>query len=45
VVIPPASWLAAAVIGTLAVLGVLAALPARIGAARPVSPVLRADSG
>jgi putative ABC transport system permease protein len=44
VVVPPASWLAGAVLGTLAVLAVLAALPARIGAARPVSPVLRADS-
>ncbi|HTZ24559.1 MAG TPA: FtsX-like permease family protein [Streptosporangiaceae bacterium] len=44
VVVPPVSWLAGAALGTLAVLAVLAALPARVGAARPVSPVLRADS-
>jgi putative ABC transport system permease protein len=44
VVIPPASWLAGAALGTLAVLAVLAAIPARVGAGRPVSPVLQADS-
>jgi putative ABC transport system permease protein len=45
VVVPPVSWLAGAALGTLVVLAVLAALPARVGAARPVSPVLSADSG
>jgi putative ABC transport system permease protein len=45
VVVPPASWLAAAVLGTVAVLGVLAAIPARAGARRPVSPVLQSESG
>jgi len=45
VVVPPVSWLAGAAFATLAVLAVLAAVPARVGAARPVSPVLRADSG
>jgi putative ABC transport system permease protein len=45
VVVPPVSWLAGAALGTLVVLAALAALPARVGAARPVSPVLSADSG
>jgi putative ABC transport system permease protein len=45
VVVPPASWLVGAEVGTLVVLGVLAALPARVGAGRAVSPVLSADSG
>ena len=45
VVVPPVSWLAGAAFATLVVLAVLAAVPARVGAARPVSPVLRADSG
>jgi putative ABC transport system permease protein len=44
VVVPPASWLVGTMVGVLAVLAVLAALPARFGAARPVSPVLRTDS-
>ena len=44
VVIPPASWLAGAALGTLAVLAALAAIPARVGARRPVSPVLQAES-
>jgi len=44
VVVPPALWLAGAAFGTLAVLAVLAAIPARVGASRPVSPVLQADS-
>ena len=44
VVIPPVSWLAAAVSTTLAVLAVLAAIPASVGAARTVSPVRPADT-
>jgi putative ABC transport system permease protein len=43
VVVPPVSWLATAVFGTLAVLATLVAIPARIGALRPVSPVLQAE--
>jgi len=45
VVVPPVSWLAGASLGALVALAALAALPARAGAARPVSPVLSADSG
>jgi putative ABC transport system permease protein len=44
VVVPPVSWLAGASLGALVALAALAALPARVGAARPVSPVLSADS-
>jgi putative ABC transport system permease protein len=44
VVVPPALWLAGAAIGTMVVLATLAAIPARVGARRPVSPVLQADS-
>lgn len=45
VVVPPVSWLAGAALGTVVVLAALAAVPARVGAARPVSPALSADSG
>ena len=44
VVVPPASWLAAAVAGTLVTIAVLAAIPARVGARRPVSGVLRSET-
>jgi putative ABC transport system permease protein len=44
VTIPPASWLAAAVLGTLLAVTVLASIPARIAARRPVSEILRADA-
>jgi len=44
VVVPPVSWLAATVIGTVVAIGLLAAIPASIGALRPVSPVLQAES-
>jgi putative ABC transport system permease protein len=44
VVVPPAPWLAAAVLGTLAAVAVLAAIPARAGARRPVSPILQAET-
>jgi putative ABC transport system permease protein len=41
VVVPPASWLAAAVLGILVLVAMLAAVPAGIGARRPVSPILQ----
>jgi putative ABC transport system permease protein len=44
VVVPPASWLVAAVSTTLAVLAVLAAIPASADARRPVSPVRSAET-
>ena len=42
--IPPAWWMAAAVVATLVAVGVLAAIPARIGARRPVFEILQAES-
>jgi putative ABC transport system permease protein len=42
--VPPAWWLAAAVIGILVAVAVLAAIPARIGARRPVSPILQSET-
>jgi putative ABC transport system permease protein len=44
VTVPPAPWLAAAVLGTLLAVAVLVNIPARIGARRPVSEILRADT-
>jgi putative ABC transport system permease protein len=44
VVVPPAWWLAAAVLGVLAAVAVLAAIPAGIGTRRPVSPILQAET-
>jgi putative ABC transport system permease protein len=44
VVVPPAAWLAGAAVCTLAAIAVLAAIPARIGARRPVSPVLQSET-
>jgi putative ABC transport system permease protein len=44
VTVPPVPWLAAAVLGTLLAVAVLASIPARIGARRPVSEILRADT-
>ena len=44
VIVPPVWWLAATVLGTVVAIGVLAAIPASIGALRPVSPVLQAES-
>jgi len=41
-VIPPAWWLVAAVLGTMIALAALTAIPARIGARRPIAPVLTA---
>jgi putative ABC transport system permease protein len=40
---PPAWWLVALVAGTLAVVAVLTAVPARIGARRSVASVLQAE--
>ena len=42
--VPPAGWLAAAVIGVLLAVAVLAAIPALVGARRPVSPILQAET-
>jgi putative ABC transport system permease protein len=44
VVVPPVWWLAAAVIGILVAVAVLAAIPALVGARRPVSPILQAET-
>jgi ABC-type lipoprotein release transport system permease subunit len=41
--IPPAWWLAVAVLGVLAGLAVLTSIPARIGARQPVAQVLQAE--
>ena len=41
--VPPAWWLVATVLGTLVAVAVLAAIPARIGARRPVAEVLQAE--
>jgi putative ABC transport system permease protein len=41
-VIPPAWWLAAAVLGTMIAVAALTAIPARIGARQPIAPVLTA---
>jgi putative ABC transport system permease protein len=41
--IPPAWWLAAAVLGTLAAVAGLAAIPARIGARHPAAAVLQSE--
>jgi putative ABC transport system permease protein len=42
--IPPAGWLAAAVVATLIAVAVLAAIPARIGARRPVFEILQSEA-
>jgi putative ABC transport system permease protein len=44
VVVPPASWLAAAVLGTLAAITMLTAIPARVGARRSVVVIVRSDT-
>ena len=41
--LPPVAWLAAAVLATLAAIAILAAIPARIGARRPVAQVLQSE--
>ena len=42
--LPPASWLAAAVLGTLLVMAALTVVPARLGARQPVAEVLQAEA-
>jgi putative ABC transport system permease protein len=44
VTIPPASWLAAAVLGTLLAVDALASISARIGARRPPGEILQAET-
>jgi putative ABC transport system permease protein len=44
VTIPPAPWLAAAVLGTLAAVAALTSIPARIGAHRPAGETLQAET-
>jgi putative ABC transport system permease protein len=44
VTIPPAWWLAAAVLGTVAGAAALASIPARIGARRPPGEILQAET-
>ena len=44
VIVPPAWWLAVAAIGILVAIAVLAAIPARVGARRPVSPILQSET-
>jgi ABC-type lipoprotein release transport system permease subunit len=39
--VPATSWLAAVVLGTLAAVALLTAIPARLGARRPAAPVLQ----
>jgi putative ABC transport system permease protein len=43
-VVPPTSWLVAMVLGTVVVVAVLTAVPARIGARRSVAEVLQAET-
>jgi len=43
--VPPGSWLAAVVLGALAAVALLTAIPARLGARRPAAPILRAGAG
>jgi ABC-type antimicrobial peptide transport system permease subunit len=42
--LPPALWLAAAVLGTVVVVAALTSVPARIGLRRPVAEMLQADA-
>jgi putative ABC transport system permease protein len=44
VTVPPASWLAAAVLGTLLAVAVLANIPAHISARRPVAEILQSET-
>jgi putative ABC transport system permease protein len=44
IVVPPAWWLAAAVLGTVGSVGLLAAIPAQMGAWQPVTEVLQAET-
>jgi hypothetical protein len=44
ITLPPAWWLAAAVLATLAAVAGLAAVPARVGARRPAAEILQAET-
>ena len=44
IIVPPAWWLAAAVLATLAAVAGLAAVPARVGARRPAAEILQAET-
>jgi putative ABC transport system permease protein len=44
VTVPPASWLAAAVLGTLLAVAVLVNIPAHISARRPVAEILQSET-
>lgn len=43
--VPPGSWLAAVVLGALAAVVLLTAIPARLGARQPAARILRAGAG
>jgi len=43
--LPPAGWLAAAVLGTVLVVAALTSVPARIGLRRPVAEMLQTEAG
>jgi putative ABC transport system permease protein len=42
--VPPAPWLAAVVLGALAAIGALTAIPASIGTRQPVAPILQSEA-
>ncbi len=42
--VPSAGWLGAAVLGTLLAIALLAAIPARVGARRPICPILQSET-
>jgi putative ABC transport system permease protein len=42
--VPPALWLAGVVLGALAAVGALTAVPASIGARQPIAPVLQSEA-
>jgi putative ABC transport system permease protein len=42
--VPPAPWLAAVVLGALAAVGALTAVPADVSARRPVAPILQSEA-
>lgn len=41
--LPPALWLAAAVLGTVLVVAALTSVPARIGTRRPIAEILQTE--
>ena len=44
VVVPPAWWLAAAILGTLLAMAALASIPALAGTRRPAAEILQAEA-